>query len=95
MKEAVSHTVSMFAEKISSQSLPQLVLACLTCARRSGCSDWPLNVESVEVQPDLADVGVGPADSEAAGGGVPGGAAGEVSVVEGGSITAPGCQVSQ
>ena len=94
MKEAVSHTVSMFAENISSQSLSQLV-ACLTSARRSGCSDWPLNVESVEVQPDLADVGVGPADSEAAGGGVPGGAAGEVSVVEGGSISAPGCQVSQ
>ena len=84
----------MLAENISSQSLSQLV-ACPTSARRSGCSDWSLNVESVEVQPDLADVGVRPADGEAAGGGVPGGAAGEVSVVEGGSLTAPGCQVSQ
>ena len=55
----------------------------------------PGDHELLEVQPDLTDVGVRPADSEAAGGGVPAGAAGEVSVVEGGSVTAPGCEVSQ
>ena len=56
---------------------------------RRWCGDGPRDLKTLEVQPDLTDVGAGPADGQLAGGG--GGVAGpgEVGVVqEDGAVTA-------